>query len=124
MKWAAGVWFGSGTQVMSWIHLRDLVGLIYFAIQQPHMEGIYNAVANEPCSQEYFIRYLSKYMRRLVLPFGVPDYVAKLFLGEMAQLVLEGSSIVSTRLNKTGFRLKYPYLYDALRELTKPKRSY
>jgi len=124
MKFLFGFWFGKGTQVMSWIHIRDLTGFLYYALREENVEGVFNGVAQEPCSQEYFVRYICKYLRRFVLPWGIPEEVVRVLLGDMSQLVLTGSSVSSVRLSKSGFKLKYPYLYDALRELARQRSKY
>tara|TARA_B100000965_G_C19194745_1_gene584716 strand:+ start:439 stop:564 length:126 start_codon:yes stop_codon:yes gene_type:complete len=40
-------------------------------------------------------------------------------LGEMARLLLTGQRAVPARLEKEGFRFKYPELADALQESVK-----
>jgi uncharacterized protein len=117
-----GAWLGNGHQVMSWIHGRDVAGLLCHAVDNTEMHGVYNAVANEPCSQRFFLKQVARYLHRPLWPIGVPSFVMRLVLGDMAQLVLSGSIVVSARLAGTGYKLKYPYLYDALRELCKTRR--
>jgi hypothetical protein len=122
VKFFIGTWFGTGHQVLSWIHVRDVAGFFAYAVDKKEMTGIYNAVAQEPCSQRFFLKQIARYLHRPLWPIGVPAFFLKLFLGEMAEIVLSGSAIVSTRMQQTGFKLKYPYLYDALRELCKYRK--
>jgi NAD dependent epimerase/dehydratase family enzyme len=50
------VWFstilGNGKQIVSWIHIDDLIRAILFAMENEKMEGVYNAVAPHPVSNK------------------------------------------------------------------------
>jgi uncharacterized protein (TIGR01777 family) len=123
IKLGIGTWLGSGEQVMSWIHIKDLAMLIAYAAQNPEMEGIYNAVAEEPVSQRFFLKQVARYMHRPLWPIGVPALFLEIALGNMAELVLEGSTVISTRLKDTGFRYRYPHLYEALADLNRKQKK-
>ena len=47
---------GQGTQWLPWIHVKDLTGLIHFAIFNDHVRGILNAVAPETITNEQFAK--------------------------------------------------------------------
>ncbi len=123
VKLGAGTWLGSGEQVMSWIHIKDLAMLIAYAMQNPAMEGVYNAVAEEPVSQKFFLKQVARYMHRPLWPLGVPAFLLEIMLGSRAELVLGGSTVISNRLKDTGFRFRYPYLYESLAELNKKRKQ-
>lgn len=121
VKLGVGTWLGDGEQMMSWIHIRDMVNLLAYSLANPEMNGVYNAVAPEPVSQKFLIKQIGRYIHRIVWPFGVPSWAIMLAMGERSQLVLDGISVRSERLLETGFRFRYPHLYEALRELNKKK---
>lgn len=118
-----GAWLGNGLQPISWIHVRDMAGLIAFAIGRPSMEGVYNGVANEPVNLKFLVKQMGRYLHKPVMPIGVPGFVLELAFGEMAQIVLTGNTVISTRLQGTGYKFRYPHLYDALAELTRKKKG-
>jgi uncharacterized protein len=122
VKFGVGTWLGSGNQVLSWVHIRDLVHMFHFGIANADARGIYNGVANEPCSQKFFLKQVARYYHRLLIPGGVPGWVLKIAMGERAQIVLEGPAVITQRLLAEGFTYKFPHLYEALRDLCRDKK--
>ena len=115
-KMFAGGPIGSGKQWFSWIHRDDLVNLIYQAIQNKNMSGVYNATAPHPVRMNTFCQTLGNVMNRPSwLP--VPDFVLELLLGDGAVLVLEGQQVLPENTKGAGFDYQYPELYPALEEI-------
>src|SRR6187399_2242218 len=55
LKFALATILGNGIQVVSWIHIDDLVRAILFAMENEKMEGVYNAVAPHPVSNKELV---------------------------------------------------------------------
>lgn len=107
---------GSGTQGFSWIHIADEVAAIRFLLENEQAEGAFNLSAPEPLSNAEFTKILAKVLRRPYwLP--VPAFLLRLILGEMSTLVLEGQFVLPERLQKLGFRFRFPRAEEALRDL-------
>ena len=107
---------GSGQQMMSWIHMDDMIELLMFLIQSTEAEGIYNGTAPQPVSNKVFSRALGKALGRpACLP--APALALKLLLGESSVLLVEGQNAVPTHLLDTGFTFKYPEIGQALKNL-------
>ncbi|SDK04741.1 hypothetical protein SAMN04488540_1185 [Ferrimonas sediminum] len=107
---------GSGEQMMSWIHIDDLVAAIGFLLINPESRGVYNGTAPLPVSNRLFTRTLGKVLHRpAVIP--VPAIALKIGLGEMSQLLLEGQRVLPSRLQHDGFEFHYPGLEGALTHL-------
>lgn len=106
---------GSGRQYLSWIHLEDLCRLYIRAVEDPAMEGIYNAVAPEQITNAQFMRTLAKEMHRPFFVPAVPAMLLRLVMGEAAILVLGGSSISAQKLLESGFRFRYEHSSEAIR---------
>ncbi|MBD2105651.1 TIGR01777 family oxidoreductase [Nodosilinea sp. FACHB-13] len=112
----AGGPIGSGRQWFSWIHRDDLVSLIVKALNDPQMEGIYNATAPNPVRMAEFCKTLGKVLNRPSwLP--VPDFVLEAILGDGAQVVLEGQQVLPKRTEASGFTYHYAQVKDALDEI-------
>ena len=47
--------FGNGKQWQSWIHIDDLCRMMLFAIENKNIQGVYNAVANEPLTNLHLL---------------------------------------------------------------------
>ncbi|MBY6063283.1 TIGR01777 family oxidoreductase [Pseudidiomarina sediminum] len=113
---------GSGEQYFSWIHLEDMVRALTFLLEQESCEGVYNATAPEPVTQEVFSRSIAKTLRKSHF-MRVPAWVLKLALGEMAQVLLTGQRVVPARLQDAGFTFNYPTADAALRDCLLPPSS-
>lgn len=111
----AGGPVGSGRQMMSWIHLQDLVRLCQTCLEDDSYTGVYNAVAPCPVSNADFSRTLAAVMGRPAL-LPAPPQALKVAFGEMSQLVLDSQQIVSSRLPEAGFEYQYGDLRLALEE--------
>ena len=119
VKMGIGSPIGSGNQPMPWIHIDDLCELYIQAMENSQFSGIYNAVSPETPSNSKFIKTLAAVLKKPFIPIGVPEFLLKVMLGELADLVLKGSNISSEKIISTGFEHKYPYLYQALENLLK-----
>ena len=86
---------GTGAQGFPWIHIEDAVGLILWALEQD-IRGPLNAVAPGLVSQRGFQQSLCRVLHR-PLWLRVPAWPVRLALGEMAQLLVDGSSSWSLR---------------------------
>jgi uncharacterized protein (TIGR01777 family) len=112
-KLFAGGPLGNGKQWFSWIHLEDLVNVIWEILQHPEFEGIFNATAPNPVRMGEFCQTLGEVLNRPSwLP--VPDFALELLLGESAKVVLEGQQVLPTRLQAAGFQYQYSTLKPAL----------
>jgi uncharacterized protein (TIGR01777 family) len=115
-RWGLGAILGSGRQPLPWIHLEDAVGLVRFALANPQVRGAVNAVAPESASQEQFAQGLAaSFGRRAFL--AVPDWLLRLGLGEMSELLRLGQRAVPAVALAAGYRFREPSLAGALRGL-------
>ncbi|GMI74483.1 GIANT CHLOROPLAST 1 [Hibiscus trionum] len=114
----AGGPLGSGRQWFSWIHLDDIVNLIYEALSNPSYKGVINGTAPNPVRLSELCSQLGNAMGRPSwLP--VPDFALKAVLGEGATVVLEGQKVVPVKAKELGFQFKYPYVKDAIESILK-----
>ncbi|PON82753.1 Epimerase family protein SDR39U [Trema orientale] len=112
----AGGPLGSGNQWFSWIHLDDIVNLIYEALSNPSYKGVINGTAPNPVRLSEMCDHLGNVMGRPSwLP--VPDFALKAVLGEGASVVLEGQRVLPAKAKELGFSFKYPYVKDALKAI-------
>lgn len=111
----AGGRLGSGRQWMSWITLRDVIGIFNFLIDHEEISGPVNVVAPEPVTNADFARVLGHVLNRPTL-FTVPEFGLKLVFGQMAEdTVLASQRATSLRLGEYGF--KDAGLEEALRDV-------
>lgn len=104
---------GSGEQMMSWIHIDDMVDLILFLLQNQKCSGPYNATAPHPVSNKIFSKTLGKVLHRPVL-LRVPSFAMKVMLGEMSTMILNGQAVVPEKALESSFQFRHANLKDAL----------
>jgi uncharacterized protein (TIGR01777 family) len=108
----------SGKQVLSWIHIDDLVRMYIYAIENESMRGVYNAVAPTPVTNKSFVLQLAKEVKgKFYFPIYVPSFALKIALGEMSVEVLKSAKISCEKIKKAGFVFSYPEIKAALRQL-------
>ena len=108
--------FGSGKQIVPWIHLDDLVHIIVSALEDTRYQGIYNAVSPHPVSNCELSKTLGQLLSRpAILPF--PAMAAKILMGEMATIVLDSQKVIPQRLIEQEHRFLYPNLEGALKQI-------
>lgn len=117
IKLVAGAALGSGKQYLSWIHIDDLCNIFIKSIEDNSMEGAYNAAAPNPVTNKMFTQVLAKVLHKPLFLPNVPAFVLKIILGEMADIVLNGSKISSKKIQSRGFNFQFKTLESALRDL-------
>ena len=108
---------GSGRQYWPWIHRRDWIDLVRFALVTREMTGPVNATAPNPVTNREFTKALGRALHRpAVLP--APAFALRLALGEMADaLLLTGQRAVPAKAQRLGFPFTYLTVADALENL-------
>jgi uncharacterized protein (TIGR01777 family) len=102
-----------GTQWVSWIHRRDHIGLIHWALTTTTVSGPLNAVAPEPVTMRTFCEVLGRVLQRPSwLP--VPSVAMNILLGELGTLMTTGQRVIPTKAIAGGYIFHYPTLERAL----------
>ncbi len=117
LKFGFGTSIGSGKQYVPWIHIDDVVALFVKAIEDENMSGAYNAASPTHATNAELMKTLCAVRNRIYIPIGAPAFLLKLALGEMANIVLQGSRVSSDKILSTGFQFQYPNLKTALESL-------
>jgi len=106
---------GKGKQYFPWIHIDDLCAMYIHAIENETVSGIYNAVATEHVTNKQFSKAFAKSLSKPFWAPAVPSFVMKLMLGEMAEILLEGSRVSNEKILECGLELKFSDLEEALK---------
>lgn len=118
MRMGVAAIMGSGNQVVSWIHMEDLCRMFLYAMEEPTMRGVYNAVAPVPVSNRELTKTLSEHITNgRAIPMNVPEFVLKTMLGEMSVEVLKSATVSSEKVQQAGFEFFYPTIQKAIRDL-------
>lgn len=106
---------GSGRQIISWIHIDDLVNMFITAIEREDISGVYNAVAPSPVSNKELILTLAKARNKFYIPVPVPSFVLKMMLGEMSIEILKSATVSSAKAERAGFSFRYADIKAAVK---------
>jgi uncharacterized protein (TIGR01777 family) len=103
-----------GYQYVSWIHVRDVVGVMLAALEDERWSGPINATAPEPVSNGEFSKVLGRVLGRPAL-LPVPGLVLRALYGQMAAIVTSGARVVPAKPLVLGYEFAHPRLEPALR---------
>ena len=110
---------GSGKQIISWIHIDDLVNLYIAAIENKTWQGVYNAVAPHPVSNKTLIQTIAKQRGGFYITAPVPAIALKGALGEMSIEVLKSTTVSSRKIEQAGYTFSFPHIEAAVQDLQK-----
>lgn len=108
---------GSGDQWMSWIHIEDLSRMFVYALEKTTLQGVYNAVGPNPATNQQLTQEAAYAKGKTYLGIGVPGFVLKIVLGEMAAMVLGGNRVSCQKIQKAGFQFEFYELSAALKDI-------
>jgi uncharacterized protein (TIGR01777 family) len=127
---SSGKLVAKGEQWMSWIHLDDIVGIFKLAAENDRASGPLNGTSPNPVRNSEFAKTFSSVLKkpytpwRAYLPFGPPDGMLRLALGEVATIVTTGQKVLPAKPLELGYTFKYPHLADALQAIfTRPAET-
>ncbi|MBM4284136.1 MAG: TIGR01777 family protein [Deltaproteobacteria bacterium] len=104
---------GSGQQWFSWIHQMDLVGAFLFLLKNQELSGPVNFTAPHPVRNRDLAKALGRALNRPAwLP--APQFMMRLVMGELADVVLTGQKVLPAKLTAAGFQFLFPTIDLAL----------
>ena len=108
---------GSGTQVVSWVHVDDVAAMFARALEDETMHGVYNCVAPHPVPHRSLMQALAKSKGGLAIPVPVPAFALKIGLGEMSIEVLKSCTVSADKVKAAGFRFRFERIEEAAKDL-------
>lgn len=120
IQWGIGAPLGTGKQYMSWIHLDDLCRMFMKAAEDHTMRGVYNATGPDAVTNKELTRAIAKALHKPLWLPPIPKFVLKIVVGEMADIVLNGSIVTSQKIQQAGFTYQFNSLEEALHDLLTP----
>jgi uncharacterized protein len=117
IKYGFGAALGTGKQWISWIHIDDLCNLFIEGIENQMLKGEYNAVATNPVTNKTLTKIAANVLKKPLWLLNVPAFAMKLFLGEMALIVLGSTFVLNEKIVQTGFQFQFTNAEKALEDL-------
>lgn len=107
---------GSGSQWVSWIHIKDVVGLCLFALDHEKIKDVLHVTAPEPVQNKELSQVLANSLKRPNwLP--APAIMLKMILGDMSILVVKGQKVIPEKALSLGYSFQYPTVDKALADI-------
>lgn len=103
----------SGQQIMSWIHIDDMVQAIAHVLTTPALKGAINFTAPNPVSNAVFSKAYADSLHRPCL-FTVPKLALRVLMGESADLLLYGQHVIPKALLDNGYEFTHSDINEAL----------
>ncbi len=117
-KMGLGAIIGDGSQSFPCIHINDFLSAIWYILKNPESKGVYNLVAPDMVSNQYFSKMLGKKLKRPVI-FKAKKMLMKLAFGEGATVLLKGQKVRPQRLIDLDFPFQFPTVDSMLDDLLK-----
>lgn len=116
-RFGLGGRLGPGTQMVSWIGIDDLAGLILHCLANPAVEGPVNGTAPHPVSNAELTRTLARVLSRPVGP-PAPAFALRMAPGNMGgEVFLSSVAALPRRALDTGYQFRHADLEGCLRQL-------
>lgn len=118
MKFGIMPILGSGKQIVSWIHVDDLVQILFKLIEDDRLFGIYNGVSPDPVTHKKLMQTIAHEKGGVKIPVPAPTFALKIGLGEMSVEILKSCTVSARKILDAGYIFQYPTIEDAVRDLT------
>lgn len=128
LKFGLGGHQGSGKQKFSWVHMKDVAGMLEFFMDNPGCSGVYNCSSPNPTDNRGFMATLRKVCGYY---FGLPApewmlHIGATLIGTETELLLKSRWVVPSRMLEAGYHFRYPLLEGAFRQVKEalPRKAY
>jgi uncharacterized protein (TIGR01777 family) len=107
---------GSGKQYFPWIHIKDIVGLFMFALENKSVDGAVNFSSPNPVTMDEFAKTLGKVMNRPSI-FKVPEAALKLILGDASEMITNSQRVIPKQASSNGYSFMFSDLKLAFKDI-------
>jgi len=107
---------GDGKQMVSWVHVDDVVGAFLHAVDTATLRGAMNVVAPHAVDNAELTAELGRVLGRPAL-LPAPGFALRALFGDGAEPLLTGQHVVPRALLEHGYRFQFTELSVALADL-------
>lgn len=115
-KLGLGGKIGNGKQPFPFVHERDVVSALTWAVKELDKNTVLNLVAPENIDNARFTRELGSLVNKPTY-LSVPAWALKLIYGKACTVMLDSPSVSSQKIQDLGFEFKYPTIVASLLEI-------
>lgn len=117
-KLGLGGKMGDGFQMISWIHIEDLVRGCDFLIENEEIQGAVNFTAPESLCNLEQTKKMGQHLHRPTF-MNMPAWLVKIIFGEGSIVMLESKEVYPRILQDRGFRFNYPTFDSAMEQIAR-----
>ncbi len=117
IKLFLGNHIGNGQQYINWIHIDDLCRWMVYCIENKTVDGIYNTCTTESVSNAELTKNICEQLKRPYISIGIPEFILKIILGEMSDIITKGCRADAGKISTTGFSFHFPTIASALKNI-------
>ena len=110
---------GTGKQIVSWVHVDDVAGLIMLAIDNDAVKGPLNVTSPNPVTMDQLAEGIGVILNRRSY-LRVPEGAVRALFGEGAEPMLTGQKVLPLAAEKLGYEFEYTELLPALESALGP----
>ena len=114
-KLGMGGTIGDGSQPFSWVHIEDLIRAFQTSVNDESFQDIYNLTSPHPTTNKGLTKALGKALEKPTF-MKIPKFAIRLQLGEGAQVLTEGQTVIPERLIKSGFSFTFNDIEEAVKD--------
>ncbi len=119
IRFGVGAALATGKQYISWIHIHDVCAMFIESIENSKYQGVYNAAASKPITNKEITKAIAEVLNKPLFLPNIPSFILKIMLGEMGELVAQGTFVSNDKIKKEGFQFRYDSLKLTLENLLK-----
>jgi uncharacterized protein (TIGR01777 family) len=110
---------GSGKQIIPWVHIDDVCGMVMMAIDKEDVKGPVNVASPNPVNMDELSEAIGVILNRRSY-LRVPEGALRALYGEGADPLLTGQRMIPRVAIRLGYEFEYPELLPALESVLGP----
>ncbi len=123
VKFGLGGKQGNGKQMVSWIHEKDVAGIVDWIATHPEIEGTFNCTSPTPVNNKAMMQIIRK---ACGMPIGLPAptlllEAGAILIGTETELILKSRWVLPDKILKTGYQFLFPEMKTAVAEIISGK---
>ena len=121
LRFGVSGYFGNGKQYYSWIHIDDICGMLIKGIEDKSWSGTYNGTSPQPLTLRQMAVQIKNTYLPIALALPVPEFLLRLAMGEMTNMLTNSTRVLPTRAMSQGFEYTFTEVKKAVMDLKKRK---
>lgn len=117
IRMGIGAVLGSGKQITSWVHIKDLVGILSDMTEGKIPAGTYNAVAPKPVAHAAIMKGMAKRMNRKIWLPNASKFALQILFGDLSNELLSDQTVSSEKVKKAGYVFQFTDIDSCLDDI-------